>query len=80
MHQVKEEDLAAGRLSALFRSMHKLIGPSVLPSIALMETLQGEAHIAVCVRGRLLHINESGASFFPVEAQTALYRNMRFYA
>lgn len=80
LHQVKEEDLAAGRLSALFRSMHKLIGPSVLPSIALMETLQGEAHIAVCVRGRLLHINESGASFFPVEAQTALYRNMRFYA
>ncbi|CAB3959608.1 hypothetical protein [Achromobacter piechaudii] len=80
LREVKEDELAAGRLSALFRSMHKITGPSVLPSIALMETLQGEAHIAVCVRGRLLHINESGASFFPVEAQTALYRNMRFYA
>jgi len=80
LHQVKEEDLAAGRLSALFRGMRKLPGPSVLPSITLMETLHGEGHIAVCVRGRLLHINESGPSFFPVEAQTALYRNMRFYA
>ena len=80
LHQVKEEDLAAGRLSALFRGMRKLPGPSVLPSIALMENLDGDAHIAVCVRERLLHINESGASFFPVEAQTALYRKMRFYA
>ncbi|MCS3505021.1 hypothetical protein [Achromobacter sp. JUb104] len=80
LHQVTEEDFAAGRLSRLFRGMRKLLGPSVLPSIALMETLHGDAHIAVCVRGRLLHINESGASFFPVEAQTALYRNMRFYA
>lgn len=80
LHQVEEEDFAAGRLSTLFRGMRKLPGPSVQPSIALMETLHGDVHIAVCVRGRLLHINESGASFFPVEAQIALYRNMRFYA
>lgn len=80
LHEVKEKDLAAGWLSALFRGMRKLPGPSVQPSIALMETLDGDAHIAICVRGRLLHINESGASFFPVEAQTALYRKMRFYA
>lgn len=80
LHQVKEGELEVGRLPALFRGMHRLPGPSVTPSIALMETLDGDAHIAVCLRRRLLHINESGASFFPVEAQAALYRNMRFYA
>lgn len=80
LRQVQEGDLAVGRLPALFRGMRRLPGPSTVPSIALMETLHGEAHIAVCLRGRLLHINESGPSFFPVEAQSTLYRNMRFYA
>lgn len=80
LHQVKEDELEVGRLPALFRGMRRLPGPSVVPSIVLMETLEGDAHIAVCVRGRMLHINESGASFFPVEAQATLYRNMRFYA
>ena len=80
LRQVNERELAAGRLAELFRGMRKVQGPSQFPSIALMETLHGEAHIAVCVRGRLLQNNESGPSFFPVEAQTRLYRNMRFYA
>jgi len=42
--------------------------------------LEGEAHIGVCVRRRLLHNSELGPTFFSVEAMAAMYRNMRYYA
>lgn len=80
LHQVREDDFRAGRLAALFRDYRRVPGPTVEPSIVLMETLEGEAHIGVCVRRRLLHNSELGPTFFSVEAMAAMYRNMRYYA
>jgi hypothetical protein len=80
MHQVDEHDFHAGRMSFLFRDMRRQRGPTVQPSIVLMETLVGDAHIGVCIRQRLLHLYEGGAQFLLVDALTPMYRNMRFYS
>jgi len=80
LRQVREDDFKAGRLAALFRDYRRVAGPTVTPAIVLMETLEGEAHIGVCVRQRLLHNSELGPTFFSVEAMAPLYRNMRYYA
>jgi len=80
VHQVDEHDFHAGRMWALFRDMRRQSGPTVLPSIVLMETLLGDVHIGVCVRRRLLHLYEGGPQFLLVEALTPMYRNMRFYS
>lgn len=80
LRQVREDDFKAGRLAALFRDYKRVAGPTVTPAIVLMETLEGDAHIGVCVRRRLLHNRDWGPSFFSVEAMSAFYRNMRYYA
>lgn len=77
---VKENDVASQGLVGLFRGMRKHKEATVGPSLALMETLHGELHIAVCLRRRLLHINEAGCQFLPVEAYRSIYRYMRFYS
>lgn len=80
LYQVREHELESQRLVSLFREMkrHKL--PTDEPSLALMNTLEDRLHIAVCFRRRLLHINEAGCQFLPVDALEAMYRNMRFYS
>lgn len=80
VHQVDEQDFHAGHISVLFRDMRRQGGPTVQPSVVLMETLLGDAHIGVCMRRRLLHLYEGGAQFLLVEALMPLYRNMRFYS
>jgi len=80
LRKVKEGDFRAGKLSTLFRGMRRHDRPTVKPSLVLMETMGGEAHIGVCLRRRLLHIDDSGPQFFLVEAMTAMYKNMRFYS
>ncbi|NMK45516.1 hypothetical protein [Achromobacter sp. Bel] len=79
LHQVEEWDFQAGRLSALFRDLRRQRGPTVEPSLVLMEALGGGSHIGVCLRGRLLHLTEGGAQFLLIEALAASYINMRFY-
>lgn len=80
VHQVDEHDLHAGRMSVLFRGMRRQGGPTVQPSIVLMETLLDDAHIGVCMRRRLLHLNEGGPQFLMIEALALSYKNMRFYS
>lgn len=80
LRQVREDDFRAGRLAALFRGYRRVKGPTVTPAIVLMETLEGDAHIGVCVRRRLLHNSELGPTFFSVEAMSAMYQKMRYYA
>ncbi len=80
LREVDEHQFKAGRIAALFRGLRRQSGPTVSPSIALMETLSGEDHIGVCIRRRLLHINEGGAQFLLIEALAAQYRNLRFYS
>lgn len=80
LRAVTESDFQAGRIARVFRAYRRQAGATVAPSIVLMDTLPGEAHIGVCWRRRLLHINEGGVQFLPIEALTAMYRNMRFWA
>lgn len=80
LRQVQEDAFNAGQLASLFRGYRRVAGPTVDPSIVLMETLDGEAHIGVCWHRRLFHISESGVQFLLFDAQAALYRNQRFYA
>lgn len=76
---VDEHDLRVGKLVALFRGMCRQPGPTEPPSIVLMNAPDDELHIGICVRRRLLHINEGGPQFLLIEALAATYRNMRFY-
>ena len=77
---VREADIVGQGLVGIFRGMRKHMEPTVAPSLALMETLEGGLHIGVCYRRRLLHINEAGCQYLPVEAYASIYRNMRFYS
>lgn len=79
LKQVKEHDFRVGKMVQMFRGMRRQPSPTEAPSLVLMDAPDGELHIGVCFRRRLLHINEDGAQFFLVEAMTAMYRNMRFY-
>ncbi|OZI74591.1 hypothetical protein [Bordetella genomosp. 12] len=79
LRSVREEDFRAGGMAAVFRRYRRVPGPTAEPSVVLMETLSGEAHIGVCWRRRLLHINEIGPQFLPLDAVAVLYRNMRFW-
>ncbi|WP_454674835.1 hypothetical protein [Achromobacter pestifer] len=79
LRRVEERDFRVGRMVDLFRGMRRQPGPTVEPSLALMEAPDEELHIGVCLRRRLLHINEGGVEFFLVEAMSPMYRNMRFY-
>ncbi len=80
LSRVRESHLAEQGLVSLFRGMTRSKEATAQPSIVLMETLEGRLHIGVCWRRRLLHINEAGCQFLPVEALDALYKNMRFYS
>lgn len=79
LREVSEHDFRIGRIASLFRRMRRQLEPTVHPSIALMNTQDDELHIGVCLRRRLLHINEGGPQFLMIEALAAKYRNMRFY-
>lgn len=80
LYRVREKGIRSQRLVNLFRGMRKHSCPTDLPSLALMNTLEGGLHIAVCFRRRLLHINEAGCQFLLVDALDGMYRNMRFYS
>lgn len=80
LRQVREDEFNVGQMSTLFRGYRRVPGPTVEPSIVLMNAPDGEAHIGVCWRRRLFHINESGVRFLLFDAQAAWYRNWRFYA
>ena len=80
LSRVRESGLRSQGLVALFRGMTRGRQATIAPSIALMETLEGELHIGVCWRRRLLHITEAGCQFLPIEALSSLYKNMRFYS
>lgn len=79
LHDIDESTLQAGDLRLLFTHYQRVDGPTVAPSIVLMQNLQGEFHMGVCVRRRLLHIREEGAVFLPFDASLHTYRNFRFY-
>lgn len=80
LSKVRESSLAEQGLISVFRGMVRTVQATVAPSIALMETLDGQLHIGICWRRRLLHINEDGCQFLPVEALSAIYKNLRFYS
>ncbi|NYT76561.1 hypothetical protein H0A71_06120 [Alcaligenaceae bacterium] len=77
---VDERDFKRGLLRDVFRAYRRVEGPTVTPSIVLMENLRDEAHIGICYRQRLLHIREhDGVQNLPFDASLTTLRNFRFY-
>lgn len=74
---VRESDVSDVR--RIMRGFHRVDGPTMAPSVALMEACNGGAHIGICMRRRLLHLCERGAEFMPVECYAGVYTGMRFY-
>lgn len=72
-------EAALSDVRTIMRGFRRVPGPTREPSIALMETHSGEAHIGICMRRRLLHLCERGAEFLPVECYQGVYSGMRFY-
>lgn len=72
-------EAALSDVRTIMRGFRRVSGPTREPSIALMETHGGEAHIGICMRRRLLHLCERGAEFLPVECYRGVYSDMRFY-
>lgn len=79
LHEVDESDFAGGGMRWIFRLYRRVAGPTVEPSIVLMENVRGEPHIGVCRNRRLLHIGEDGPLNLPFDASTGMYFNFRFY-
>lgn len=77
LSQVREADLSDVR--TIMRGFRRVAGPTRLPSIVLMDSSSGEAHVGICMRRRLLHLCERGAEFLPVECYQGVYSDMRFY-
>lgn len=67
------------RWRGVMRQFVRCDRPTYEPSVALMETAEGEEHIGVCYRYRLLHLGVNGVRCFPVDAYAGDFTNMRFY-
>lgn len=79
LNMVDEQDFKAGKIASTFRDMKRVAGPTSTPSVALMETLEGDNHIGICWKRRLLHINTSGPQNLCLDAVSAQFKRMRFY-
>lgn len=77
LYQARESDIPA--LRGLMRQFKRVNAPTVEPSIALMDNVNGEEHIGVCVRRRILHLAQHGAEFMPVDSMLSRYSHMRFF-
>lgn len=80
LREVNERGLKPGATAALFRGFRRVEGPTAEPSIVLMDNLQGEPHVGICYRRRMLHLNHEGPQFVLMDAVHPLYKNLRFWA
>ena len=80
LRRTSERGMKPGATAALFRGLKRIDGPTVEPSIVLMENLEGESHIGICYHRRLLHLPYEGPQFVLMDAVTPIYRNLRFYS
>lgn len=71
------DGIAAAR--GLMRHYQRVQGPTVAPSIVLMDAVPDGLHIGICVRRRLLHLNADGVQFMLADAALPAYSNVRFY-
>lgn len=69
--------IAAAR--GLMRHYQRVLGPTVEPSIVLMDAVPDGLHIGICVRRRLLHLNADGVQFMLADAVLPFYSNVRYY-
>ncbi len=77
LHSIREANVLG--VKSVMRQFQKVAGPTVAPSVVLMESASGDVHIGVCMRRRLLHLCERGAEFMPFECYAGVYHGMRFY-
>lgn len=63
---------------ALKRGFRVLPGP-VEPCLVVMRRPLVQPHIGLFLRGRVLHINELGVEFQPLEVASRGYKTTRFY-
>ncbi|MDQ2139592.1 hypothetical protein RBI14_15610 [Alcaligenaceae bacterium B3P038] len=79
LNGVREQDIQGSATREVFRSFQKVKGPTIEPSVALMETRLGDVHIGVCLNRCLLHISEGRPEMFPIETFSQQFSKFRFY-
>lgn len=75
------EDLPATELritKKVVKSFKRLDNP-VDPCVVLMRRKFATPHIGIYYRGKVLHLRESGAEFFPLPVATLGFTTVRFY-
>jgi len=63
---------------ATFRQLSRLDAPES-PCIVLMQRFHTSPHVGIFVRDRVLHIDEIGVKFQPLEVATRYFQRVRFY-
>lgn len=64
---------------ALRRKFRKLEKPES-PCLVVMQRLRSVPHVGVYVRGKVIHLHESGVEFLPLEVATRGFNKLGFYA
>lgn len=77
LRQVQENDITG--LRGIMRHYERVAGPTVEPSIVLMDDSFGAQHIGVCVNRRLLHLTDTGAQLAFFDTLVYSYTHMRFF-
>lgn len=77
LRQAQEEDIRA--LRGLMRQYERVSGPTVEPSIVLMDDAFGDEHMGVCFKRRLLHLTDHGVQLAFFDTLAYSYTHMRFF-
>lgn len=79
LHGVDHKNFRVGKISALFRGMRRVNGPTEVPSLCLMDDLFEDVHVGVCFRRKLLHLMKEGPMYMHMDAFLPRFRRIRYY-
>lgn len=77
LREVRENDIIG--LRGIMREYRRVPGPTVEPSIVLLDDSFGDQHMGVCVNRRLLHLTDTGAQLAFFDTLVYSYKHMRFF-
>lgn len=74
----KESEFGGRGTLAAFREFTKVVGPTIEPSVVLMDNVDGALHIGICINRHLLHIDCERPEFFPISNYQHRFTNLRY--
>ena len=75
----KESDFGGRGTLAAFRDFKRVDGPTVVPSVVLMENIEGAFHMGICLDRWLLHIDSLRPEFFPIANYEQRFKKLRYF-